>query len=61
MVEVGYSYKNGCVTLYLTLNSYCESLSIRLEEGSVSFSENIDRSFDKLFVGKQMKFKTFTI
>ena len=46
------------MSLYLTLKNYCESLDISLAENSLTFSECIRRSFDKLYVGKQMKFKT---
>lgn len=58
LIEIGYSFKNCCVSLYLTLKNYCESLEINLIDNSINYSECIRRSFDKLYVGKQMKFKT---
>lgn len=58
MVEIGYSLKDTVVTLYFTLKHHCESLDINLVANSIVYSEDIKRQFDKVFVGKQMKFKT---
>ena len=46
------------MTLYFILKHYCDSLELTLNENSVVFSEAISRQFDKIFVEKQIKFKT---
>ena len=61
LLQIGYSYKNKVLTLYLTARELCEYLSIQIEPNSIIFSEQIKSDFDKLAIGKQIKFKTDVI
>ena len=57
-LDVGYSFKDNFLTLYLTLKREYNEVRIKLEEHSFILSEAIDRVFQDSGVGKQIKFKT---